>query len=67
VNFNITELDLSDNLITDVPTSLQQYLRNDVCALLSLNLNCNPLSSTSVVALLNSLHSNMSLQQLSLV
>jgi hypothetical protein len=38
-----------------------------VCALLSLNLNGNPLSSSNVVALLNSLHSNMSLQQLSLV
>jgi len=33
VNSNIIELDLTENLITEIPHSLQSYLKTDTCTL----------------------------------
>ncbi len=57
VNPNITELDVHENLITDMPTSLQQYLKGvtTICPLQVLNLSGNPLSGHSLVQLFQSL------------
>jgi Ran GTPase-activating protein (RanGAP) involved in mRNA processing and transport len=52
VNSNLTDLDLRDNLITDVPSSLTSYLQMETSSIRSLCLNGNPLQSKSVAALL---------------
>jgi Leucine-rich repeat (LRR) protein len=55
VNSNLTDLDLTENLITDLPASLFSYLRMSTCPLQLLNLSYNPLSPASVTQLLNTL------------
>lgn len=66
VNPNITELDIHENLITAIPTSLQQYLKgvSTICPLQVLNLSSNPLSSQAIIQLFQCLHVNTSLLSL---
>jgi hypothetical protein len=58
VNMNIVEIDLTSNIIAEIPSSLQVYLRTETCTLKYLNLNGNPVSHEAVFTLLGCIQAN---------